>query len=96
MRVEEATTDAVGREGDPARVGPLAMRAGPTTPHPGAAPPFDCAECGRRIGKAKSHWLLRDGQAVVCASCYLHRHDADEAECSGTRAGIAARLGLWP
>jgi hypothetical protein len=66
----------------------------PARPHPGAAPPFDCAECSRRIGKTRTHWLLRDSRSVVCVRCYLRNHD--DAECSGTRAGIAARLGLWP
>lgn len=75
------------------------------------APPFDCHHCGRRIGKTRSHWLLDDGQ-VICFRCMelgkaTHAqirpgcphgwHDLfDHSSSNGTRAGIAAVLGMWP
>lgn len=76
-----------------------------------AAPAFDCAGCGRRIGKASGHYLLSNSDGlVVCARCLTkavharlfpdcpHRwHDTlDHSATCGTRAGIAATLGLWP
>jgi hypothetical protein len=83
------------------------------------APAFDCAACGRRIGKTTSHVLLgeRGDHSVdhlICVRCMnkgrhwgLHTrfypdcptdwHDLyDHPSCSGTRAGIASLLGLWP
>ncbi len=76
-----------------------------------AAPAFDCAACGRRIGKTAGHNLLDDGR-VLCSRCLgtrrLHRdlypgcpvawHDLfDHARgVAATRAGVAAALGLWP
>ncbi len=76
-----------------------------------AAPAFDCAACGRRIGKTAGHNLLEDGR-VLCTRCLgtkrshpslfpdcpvawhdLHDHARSVA---GTRAGVAAVLGLWP
>lgn len=76
-----------------------------------AAPAFDCAACGRRIGKTAGHNLTDDGR-VMCTRCLgtrrLHRdlypecpvawHDLfDHARgVAGTRAGVAAVLGLWP
>ncbi len=73
------------------------------------APAFDCASCGRRIGKTATHHLI-GGSGVVCSRCLTrpaharlfpdcpHRwHDVYDHQCSpGTRAGIAAHLGLWP
>jgi hypothetical protein len=76
-----------------------------------AAPAFDCAACGRRIGKTAGHNLTDDGR-VLCGRCLgtrrLHArlypdcpvawHDLfDHARgVAGTRAGVAAALGLWP
>jgi hypothetical protein len=74
-----------------------------------AAPPLDCAGCSRRIGKKAGHYLTEDGR-VVCSRCLTqavhaalypgcpHRwHDTlDHLASTGTRAGIAAKLGLWP
>lgn len=74
------------------------------------APPLDCAVCGRRIGKTGGHYLL-EGDQLACTRCAENRslhaavfpgcphawHDLlDHLEATGTRAGIAARLGLWP
>jgi hypothetical protein len=73
------------------------------------APAFDCAHCGRRIGQTASHWLT-EGNRVLCARCLgraahadlypdcEHRwHDVlDHEGSTGTRAGIAAHLGIWP
>jgi len=73
------------------------------------APAFDCAFCGRRIGKTTTHYLI-DGDRILCVRCLTkpvhaallpdcpHRwHDPlDHKGASGTRAGIAAHLGLWP
>jgi hypothetical protein len=72
------------------------------------APPFDCACCGRRIGKT-THYLTQDGR-VACSRCLTRTahatlfpgcphawHDTlDHLGAAGTRAGIAAHLGLWP
>jgi hypothetical protein len=74
-----------------------------------AAPPFDCARCRRRIGKTTTHYLI-DGDRVVCVRCLgrdahnelfpdcdVRWHDVgDHKGAAGTRAGIAAHLGLWP
>lgn len=75
-----------------------------------SAPAFDCTGCGRRIGKTATHYLLEDGARVVCVRCLTRAaharlfadcpdkwHDLlDHAGCHGSRAGIAAHLGLWP
>jgi hypothetical protein len=59
------------------------------------APVLSCSCCGRRIGKARTHWLI-DGDRVICAGC-LDAYDLYHAiVASGTRASIANRLGLWP
>ena len=73
------------------------------------APASDCARCGRRIGRTAGHYLIK-GDRVVCSRC-LDRaahgelfpgcdvgwHDVlDHKGSQGTRAGIAAHLGLWP
>lgn len=60
-----------------------------------SAPPFDCADCGRRIGKTRSHWLMRDG-GVWCGRCVDRKDAYDDVRSHGTRAGVAWRLGLWP
>lgn len=74
-----------------------------------AAPAFDCALCRRHIGKRALHHCTDDGR-VVCSRCLgtaahakLFRgcpeqwHDVlDHPSCFGSRAGIAAHLGLWP
>jgi hypothetical protein len=68
------------------------------------APVFDCAQCGRRIGKAASHIILKmpmlNGERLGRVVCGRHRdehYDAGRIEhgfC--TRAGAANLLGLWP
>jgi hypothetical protein len=74
------------------------------------APPFDCAGCGRRIGKTRTHYRLDGSRQVVCSRCLTktvharlfpdcpHRwHDTlDHSGSCGTRAGVAHVLGLWP
>jgi hypothetical protein len=74
------------------------------------APPFDCARCGRRIAKRGIHHLIDGTRTVVCGRCLskdTHAalfpdcpkqwHDMLDHDAScGTRAGIAAVLGLWP
>jgi hypothetical protein len=59
------------------------------------APAFDCASCGRRIGKTSGHNLVSG--AVWCSRC-LNRHAAyaQATDVGSTRAGIAYKLGLWP
>jgi hypothetical protein len=73
------------------------------------APSFDCALCGRRIGKTAGHYVLDDNR-VICSrdvtksahaklypDCPERWHDVlDHKGANGTRAGIAAYLGLWP
>lgn len=61
------------------------------------APAFNCGMCGRRIGKTATHWKLREILArVICSRC-IDKHDLyDKVDAHGTRAGIAAYLGLWP
>jgi hypothetical protein len=75
------------------------------------APPLDCGICGRRIGKTAGHYLLA-GRQLACGRCIergriLHGqvypdcaarwHDLlDHLDSTGTRAGIAHVLGLWP
>lgn len=74
------------------------------------APAFDCANCGHRIGKTRGH-NLTDDQRVVCSRCLDRRaHARLYPDCTvawhavqdhlgsvgGTRAGIAALLGVWP
>ena len=75
-----------------------------------AAPALACDLCGRTIGKGRLHAMLTD-QRVACSRCMLDRrnhaaafpdcstgwHDlADHLRATGTRAGIAATLGVWP
>lgn len=74
------------------------------------APPFNCARCHRCIGKRGLHHLIDGSTTVVCGrclgrdahgdlfpSCTVPWHDVyDHPASFGTRAGIAAHLGLWP
>lgn len=73
------------------------------------APAFGCASCGRRIGKNATHYLLEDDRvtcgrclgrpvhAALFLGCDVRWHDVlDHLGSVGTRAGIAAHLGLWP
>jgi hypothetical protein len=73
------------------------------------APPFDCHRCARRIGKDRTHYLLDTGRVICCRcltkpaharlypDCPHAWHDPlDHLDAAGTRAGIAATLGLWP
>ena len=59
------------------------------------APAFDCALCGQRIGTTRTHYVRPD-QTVVCVGCVDSRKLWDEITRHGTRAGIAAALGMWP
>jgi len=75
------------------------------------APPLDCVACDGTIAKRRGHNLTDDGR-VLCSpclfvkanharlwpSCDVDWHDVfDHLVCvSSTRAGIAARLGIWP
>ena len=64
----------------------------PMTP----APPFDCAECGRRIGKVRPHLVL-DDRRVVCIRHHGEHYDAGRiASDLCTRAAAARILGVWP
>lgn len=60
------------------------------------APAFDCADCGRLIGKTRAHFLLADDR-VVCIRCEAS-HDAAGrvANMHAPRAWVARRKGLWP
>lgn len=75
------------------------------------APALDCSRCGRTVGKRRGHSLTEDNR-VLCVRCLWDRrlhadywpdcpeswHDAFDHTpyVVGTRAGIAAVLGLWP
>lgn len=82
----------------------------PGTQHPHSAPQLECSLCDRVIGKAAAHFLI-DGSHVLCGRCSratdAHArlfpdcperwHDIfDHPISQGTRAGIAAALGIWP
>jgi hypothetical protein len=73
------------------------------------APPLDCVNCKRQISKSRTHYLIegdrvacgrclgRDAHAGLFPACPERWHDVlDHPGSSGTRAGVAARLGLWP
>lgn len=79
------------------------------------APEFTCAQCGRVIGRGRTHVYVNALDAVWCLRCFsphagsreVHArvypdcperwHDMyDHPTVSGTRAGIACMLGLWP
>lgn len=62
------------------------------------APPFDCHQCGRRIGARRVHWVLgaRADPRVCCTRCIEASAGWDAVAFAGTRAGVAAELGLWP
>jgi len=75
------------------------------------APPLDCEACGRTIGKRAGHNATADLR-IICTKCLWKRHLHSEwfPDCperwhdmqdhakyvAGTRAGLAAALGLWP
>lgn len=59
-----------------------------------AAPAFDCARCGRRIGKAAPHWLVKGAEGVRCTRCMDQTNAYDDVRW-GTRAYVAYTLGLW-
>lgn len=73
------------------------------------APALDCAVCHRTIGKAGGHYLTVE-KHVVCGRCLTRPahaalypacpekwHDTlDHLDSTGTRAGTAWALGLWP
>lgn len=74
-----------------------------------AAPAFDCARCRRRVGKDATHYLIesdlvvcnrclgRDAHTALFGECEHRWHDTlDHLVASGTRAGVAATLGIWP
>lgn len=56
-----------------------------------AAEPFDCSQCGRRISKAGTQWLLGDG-AVVCSRCYPTERHVTFAPASA----ITPKRAPWP
>jgi hypothetical protein len=62
------------------------------------APAFDCADCGRRIGKQAVHAVVEGEHPpdprVICSRCYLAGYTWRVIH--GTRAGVAAYLGMWP
>jgi hypothetical protein len=60
----------------------------------GAAPAFDCADCGRRISKRSTHYVVA-GRGH-CIRCVVRQRLYDDVDHIGTRAGIASVLGLWP
>lgn len=61
-----------------------------------AAPAFDCDQCGRRIGKARPHFILTDGR-VVCVNHHDEHYDAGHIEHGFCSRAAAARLkGIWP
>jgi hypothetical protein len=60
------------------------------------APPFDCADCGRRIGKRRPHFIVDDSR-VVCVRHHRDYYDTGRLTHSFcTRAAAAVLLGLWP
>ncbi len=60
------------------------------------APPFDCADCGRRIGRPRPHFIL-DDRRVVCIRHHTGHYDAGRiAHGFCTRAAAARLLGVWP
>lgn len=59
------------------------------------APPFDCADCGRRIGKDRTHLLLAD-RRVVCIRHHDAYLDTPAAPRLCSRAAAARLLGVWP
>ena len=81
----------------------------PAKRHPREAPQFECSFCERVIGKTRTIYLV-EGNRAVCSRCLTRAahaklfprcqerwHDAiDHLESSGTRAGIACVLGIWP
>lgn len=81
----------------------------PPTPPLTAAPEFECASCGRKIAKTKVHYLFdsdvlcgrcveggQKGHASRYPDCPERWHDMyDHLRMHGTRAGIAAKLGVW-
>jgi hypothetical protein len=61
-----------------------------------AAPPFDCAQCGRRIGKTRPHFILTN-RTVVCVRHHTEHYDNGRiAHGFCSRAAAARLLGLWP
>jgi hypothetical protein len=76
-----------------------------------AAPTFDCDQCGRRIRKDGGHYVIEPCR-LVCVRCLGRRelHPQLYPDCldqwhdlydhtrvvGGTRAGVAAWLGVWP
>lgn len=61
------------------------------------APAFDCALCGQRIGRTRTHWVLREVlRRVICTRC-IDKHDLyGHVGSHGSRAFAASHLGLWP
>ncbi len=52
-----------------------------------AAPPFDCSQCGKRIGKSRTHVYVPATGTVWCAACSPRDH---HPHTIGSRATIAA------
>lgn len=59
------------------------------------APPFDCDDCGRRIGKTSTHLILDDGR-VVCIRHHDEHNDASRITHHASRAWAARAKGIWP
>jgi len=59
--------------------------------HLNAGGPFDCSQCGRRIGKAGTQCLLGDG-AVACSRC----SPTDSHVTLTPASSITPRRAPWP
>lgn len=52
------------------------------------ATPMDCESCGRRIGVAKTHYLMLD-KRVLCIRCVERGDLYDDIKVMATRAYLA-------
>ncbi len=88
--VDPSTCPSYSRE----QVGSGYMRVvnEPDRPHPGRAPIFHCSDCGRHIGKTRSHVVI--DETVICMKCWEDRDYMPGHMAS--RAAAAQLLGLWP
>jgi hypothetical protein len=60
-----------------------------------AAPPFNCADCGRTIGTSSTH-AVDSGGKVLCSRCLTKTGNPDEFTWHASRAWCARALGVWP
>jgi hypothetical protein len=60
----------------------------------GPAPAFDCANCGKQIGKTRTHYVI--DRQPWCVRCITKHHRWDHIEAHASRAWLARTLGLWP